>query len=92
MDARGEGSRRQAATRASTTPERRADAGVVSLCHAPTVAVKGRNFLGHPPTLFAPLASPTRKLIQPVRKLIYINRQKSRKNMPSTLGFLTPRN
>lgn len=26
-DARGEGSRRQAATRASTTPERRADAG-----------------------------------------------------------------
>ena len=91
-DARGEGSRRQAATRASTTPERRADAGVVSLCHAPTVAVKERNFLGHPPTLFAPLASPTRKLIQPVRKLIYINRQKSRKNMPSTLGFLTPRN
>ena len=26
-DARGEGSRRQAATRASTTPERKADAG-----------------------------------------------------------------
>ena len=56
---RGEGSRRQAATRASTTPERRADAGVVSLCHTPTVATKGETPSGRPPALFTPLASPT---------------------------------
>jgi len=35
------GMRRQATTRASTTPERKADAEVVSLCHAPIVMAKG---------------------------------------------------
>ena len=58
-DACGSGRRRQAATRASTTPERRADAGVVSLCHTPTVATKGETPSGRPPALFTPLASPT---------------------------------
>lgn len=58
-DARSSGRRRQAATRLLTTPERKADAEVVSLCHTPTVAAKGETPSRHPPALFAPLASPT---------------------------------
>lgn len=43
-------------TRLLTTPERRAAAGVVSLCHAPTVAAEGTGFpSGHPSGLTAPL-------------------------------------
>ena len=59
-DARGEGSRRQAATRASTTPERKTDVGQRGSATRPLWRQREKLPLDrHPPTLFAPLASPT---------------------------------